>query len=122
EIGSHTLSHPILSRCDPARQKLEIEESLRLLRTQLGRDITSFAYPNGRLCDIDSNSIDLVRAAGYASAVTCEGVFVRAGADPHLLSRIGAAHSVAGLSRQLDGVSYFSSRLQRRLAIGRGAH
>lgn len=120
EIGSHTLSHPILSRCGYARQKHEIQGSQRALEEKLGRGIKSFAYPNGRLCDIDTTSVKLVREAGYTNAVLCDGGFVRQGADPHLLTRIGAAYSVPGLRLQLDGVSYLSSRFRPRAPIQRG--
>jgi peptidoglycan/xylan/chitin deacetylase (PgdA/CDA1 family) len=120
EIGSHTLSHPILSKCGYARQKLEIEGSQRTLQEKLGRRVTSFAYPNGRPCDIDTTSVSLAREAGYTNAVLCDGAFVCQGADPHVLSRIGAAYSLPGLRQQLDGVSYLSSRLRPRAPIQRG--
>jgi len=114
DIGSHSLTHPILTKCDYERQRREIAGSRELLAAALRRDLTSFAYPNGRLCDIDARSVQLARSAGYSSAVTCDGSFVRRGANPHLLSRIGAAYTLAGFREQLDGVSYWSSRLQRR--------
>lgn len=47
ELGSHTMSHPRLSRLEPATAAWEMEESKRQLEAALGREMCAFAYPYG---------------------------------------------------------------------------
>ena len=47
EIGSHTLSHPLLHRLSPDERVLEIRESKSQLENVLGLAVESFAYPYG---------------------------------------------------------------------------
>ncbi len=67
EIGSHTLSHPILTRMDDARAKKEIFESKIKVEERLGARVTSFCYPGGYF---NQKHVDWVREAGYRSACT----------------------------------------------------
>lgn len=48
EIGAHTASHPVLARAPREVQQDEVARCLDSLKTWLGRDVKSFAYPNGR--------------------------------------------------------------------------
>lgn len=47
EYGSHTMSHPRLSRLELGDAACEIAESKRQLETLLGRPVCAFAYPYG---------------------------------------------------------------------------
>ncbi len=67
-FGSHTLSHPRLSRLDEATQRREIHESKVRLEALLGVPVRHFCYPYG---DYDARSRALVAEAGYASGLTC---------------------------------------------------
>ncbi len=67
EIGSHSMTHPILPRCDDAELVFEIAESRRVLERQLGKAPETFCYPNG---DHDARTVAQVDAAGYRWAVT----------------------------------------------------
>lgn len=68
EIGSHTLSHPRLSRLSPVQRQAEIAGSKAALEDALGKAVDFFAYPFG---DYDPEVRDTVAAAGYKAAVTC---------------------------------------------------
>jgi peptidoglycan/xylan/chitin deacetylase (PgdA/CDA1 family) len=46
-IGSHTVSHPILTQCKNEQSRFEINTSKQKLEDWLKKPITSFAYPNG---------------------------------------------------------------------------
>jgi hypothetical protein len=66
-IGSHSRTHPLLTRVDPDRVRHEITESRRDLRDRLGVAADHFAYPNGWY---DAAAVNAVRAAGYRCAYT----------------------------------------------------
>ncbi len=65
EIGSHTLTHPLLTRIPIEEAETEINESRKLLRQKFNQEINSFCYPRGY-----SNPAiqELVVNAGYLSA------------------------------------------------------
>ncbi len=66
-FGSHTLTHPFLTRI-PRKQVLkEIRRSKDIIEQQIGKPVTTFAYPSG---DFDSAVKGIVRGAGYSAAVT----------------------------------------------------
>jgi len=67
-FGSHTLTHPRLSRLDAAAQRREIQDSRSRLEDTLGLAVTHFCYPYG---DYDERSRDMVADAGYLSGLTC---------------------------------------------------
>jgi peptidoglycan/xylan/chitin deacetylase (PgdA/CDA1 family) len=70
-IGSHSLSHPILSRTTDAQAKTEIVQSRQRIADIAGRPAKFFAYPNGRPgIDYTTREVELVRQAGYTAAFT----------------------------------------------------
>jgi peptidoglycan/xylan/chitin deacetylase (PgdA/CDA1 family) len=83
-IGSHTMSHPILTALSPEEIAFEIQESRRVLETRLNRHVTYFCYPNG---EHDARAVELVRAS-YSAAVTSSERVLRRCDDPYRLPRI----------------------------------
>ncbi len=65
EIGSHTVTHPDLSRLPADQQKTEIQESQQILSDLTGREVRYFAYPSGQY---DRKTIELVKRSGYLAA------------------------------------------------------
>lgn len=71
EIGGHTATHPILTSVDDARAREEIEDNKRELESLTGSPVRVFAYPNGLPArDYSTRHVDMVRTAGFATAVT----------------------------------------------------
>ncbi len=66
-IGSHTCTHPWLTRLPPAAAREEITASRRKLEDRFGVLVRDFCYPYG---DFDARVRDLVAEAGYQTAVT----------------------------------------------------
>jgi peptidoglycan/xylan/chitin deacetylase (PgdA/CDA1 family) len=62
EVGSHTASHPHLTRLEPAELARELEESRSEVSAGTGRECRSIAYPYGAL---DSAVVEAAGAAGY---------------------------------------------------------
>jgi peptidoglycan/xylan/chitin deacetylase (PgdA/CDA1 family) len=85
-IGSHTMTHPILSRTDRGQMRHEILESKRILEDRLARPVTYFCYPDGAY---SPEVVDVVRQT-YRAAVTTRPGFVLPDQDRWLLPRIGA--------------------------------
>src|SRR5262249_38060938 len=54
-FGSHTHTHPILSRCSPEGQREELQVSRDILRERLG-SADLFAYPNGSRADFTAQT------------------------------------------------------------------
>ena len=68
EVGSHTVSHPVLSTISSAAQAAEISQSKACLERILGDRITSFAYPYGGPADYTDETVAAVRQAGFECA------------------------------------------------------
>jgi peptidoglycan/xylan/chitin deacetylase (PgdA/CDA1 family) len=105
-IGSHGMSHQMLTRLPQATAAREIAESKRLLEDKLGATVSFFSYPYGKPQAYDQDLETMVRAAGYrASFVTVGGL----NSLEHLwsgraLCRHGAESlSTFALARVLDG-------------------
>lgn len=88
EIGSHTVTHPVLSALPVAAQRSEIQQSKTSLEEILGRPVTSFAYPYGARCNYTDESVSTVRQAGYTCACSTLTGVVEAGADCFELPRV----------------------------------
>ncbi len=70
EIGSHTLTHAILSRVPEPQAEREIVESKRLIEARISRPVRLFAYPNGKPGDYTAANIAMLDRAGFVAAVT----------------------------------------------------
>jgi peptidoglycan/xylan/chitin deacetylase (PgdA/CDA1 family) len=90
EFGSHTRSHPILSKIfEPAELQKEIVGSKKRLDEELGFSALHFCYPNGTRADYDGRTIAFVKDCGFVTAVTAESGFNYATTDPFQLFRLG---------------------------------
>jgi peptidoglycan/xylan/chitin deacetylase (PgdA/CDA1 family) len=67
EIGSHTCSHPRLSRLDEAEIATELRDSRRICEERMGTPCTSIAYPYS---DYDDRVVRAAGEAGYRFACT----------------------------------------------------
>jgi peptidoglycan/xylan/chitin deacetylase (PgdA/CDA1 family) len=65
EIGSHTVTHPVLATLPVTAQRDEIRQSKAGLEDILGCEVTSFSYPHG---SYTPETVDLLREAGFTQA------------------------------------------------------
>jgi peptidoglycan/xylan/chitin deacetylase (PgdA/CDA1 family) len=87
-IGGHTRSHPILAQIDDASAREQILGGRECLESVLGEPVTLFAYPNGKpQQDYGARHAEMVRAAGFAAAVTTAPGMARCDADTFQLPR-----------------------------------
>lgn len=75
-IGAHTVSHPRLDTLSPEEQKKEIAQSCQELETLLGHPVHHFSYPHGAH---NANTLDIVKSAGFHSALCAWGGNIRKG-------------------------------------------
>jgi peptidoglycan/xylan/chitin deacetylase (PgdA/CDA1 family) len=103
-IGSHTWSHPNLTRLSPADLAHEMTRSLHWVRSECGSSCVSWlAYPYG----LESRNVrEAAASAGYAGAVRIDGGWQR-GAPESAFARprlnVGAGMSVYGLRARVCG-------------------
>ncbi|GLX78200.1 hypothetical protein tinsulaeT_15400 [Thalassotalea insulae] len=81
-IGSHTLSHSILSHLNETEQKKEIEQSKAIIEQHLNKATTSIAYPVGGRSAFSKLTQQLAKQAGYKLAFSfIPGVVLSFAAD-----------------------------------------
>lgn len=84
ELGAHTVTHPSLPTVSAAQQLEEIVGSKTQLENILGHPVASFSYPHG---EYSSETINLVRSAGFHSATAIHFRCVFSAEDPFELPR-----------------------------------
>lgn len=85
EIGSHSLTHPDLTKISPAKLRKEIRHSKKVLEELIGQEVTTFSYPAGRH---NTRVREEVRKAGYLGAVTTKYGPATSQENPYSLSRL----------------------------------
>jgi peptidoglycan/xylan/chitin deacetylase (PgdA/CDA1 family) len=78
EVGSHTVSHPLLTRLSTTELERELEDSRRLISKEIG-ECLSIAYPYGVA---DRRVAEISRGVGYRLGVTLTGAHI---ADSEML-------------------------------------
>jgi peptidoglycan/xylan/chitin deacetylase (PgdA/CDA1 family) len=67
-IGSHTLTHPMLSRQNDALAWNEVFESRKALQKATGQTVWALAYPFGDPPSVSERDVQMAEQAGYACA------------------------------------------------------
>jgi peptidoglycan/xylan/chitin deacetylase (PgdA/CDA1 family) len=96
-IGSHTLTHPILTTLSEEDLEAEIGGSRLVLQDKLQRPIELFAYPNGA----QNPAVLASTRRHYRGAVLAGPEVVSPTPDPHLMPRDCAPEGVLRLARNL---------------------
>jgi peptidoglycan/xylan/chitin deacetylase (PgdA/CDA1 family) len=85
EIGSHTMTHPLLPQCDDATLDDELQWSRTALAGITGQAVSGICYPNG---DSDARVLQASSQAGYGYATSVErGINHRHALDTMALKR-----------------------------------
>jgi peptidoglycan/xylan/chitin deacetylase (PgdA/CDA1 family) len=87
EFGVHTQTHPIMPNLETVSDaEREVVTCKGRMEAELNIPAVHFCYPNG---DFDERTVDVVRRAGFRSAVTVQCGLNTKGGDLFLLKRIG---------------------------------
>lgn len=65
DIGSHTVTHPILTRIDDKQLKNELLESKRVIESHIATEIHGICYPNGMPNDVSDSVTKVAKECGY---------------------------------------------------------
>jgi len=106
EIGSHTVTHPILTHLDSVQLGYELQQSRSRLEHVLDREVALFCYPNG---DYNARVRSAVEQAGYRIAVTTEGGLNDPATDPLALRRIHTERDFTRFVQSTSGFEQFKA-------------
>ena len=84
-IGAHTINHRRLDEMDKEGQTCEIIQSKEVLETIISCPVNHFSYPHGAYND---ETVNIVKANGFRSALMAWGGTIRRGDDMMLLHRV----------------------------------
>jgi len=120
EIGSHTVSHPVLASITDAESWEELTLSRVHIQEGIGRQVTSFCFPNGKPDDYRIAQVQQIIDAGYRSAVLASPGLVESGTNAYELPRVGISGRSDALSFQksVDATEYYQARFKRSLGMG----
>jgi peptidoglycan/xylan/chitin deacetylase (PgdA/CDA1 family) len=78
EVGSHTVTHPILSKLDYPLIEQELAQSAARIKEQLNQMPTGLCYPNGRPIDITPQVVECARRLGYEYGLLARNISIEA--------------------------------------------
>jgi peptidoglycan/xylan/chitin deacetylase (PgdA/CDA1 family) len=119
EIGSHTITHPILASISDEESWQEVVASRVQIEQAIGRKIRYFCYPNGQRGDYRSSQIRQVEDARYDAAVAAWPGMVSRASGLYDLPRIGVSGNLDQVTfyKHLDGADYYQIKIQRFLGL-----
>jgi hypothetical protein len=112
-IGSHTLTHPVLSQQSPESAWKEISESRTLLERAVGRPVWALAYPYGDAASVTAREQEMAERAGFQCAFMNVGGGFGAPLPRFALPRVHVTSDM-GLPEFEAHVSGFYRALQTR--------
>lgn len=108
EIGSHTVTHPILTKVDESQLRHELVESRERLESILKRRVDLFCYPNG---NYNSAVAIEVERAGYRCAVTVEHGLNDESSNSFALKRVHTEPDLAHFVQSTSGFEQVKASL-----------
>ena len=85
EIGSHTVSHALLTQLGDDALEREVREAYAAIAGWTAHRVPGFCYPNG---DHDERTVAAVARAGHAYACTTRDGVHAPGSDPYRIARV----------------------------------
>jgi len=98
EIGSHGMTHSIISKLSDKEALWEIEQSKKLLEEIIAHSVTSYAYPNGTLKDFTKFHRKTLAKVGFNCVLTTIVERITVGVDFMQLPRycVSGEMSISG--------------------------
>jgi peptidoglycan/xylan/chitin deacetylase (PgdA/CDA1 family) len=111
DIGSHSMTHPILTLESNERLRYELRESKSKIEQLTHRAVPMFCYPNG---DYDGRTMREVKRAGYIGAVTCRPGLNSAAENPFELRRIHTNDDLPHFLQSTSGMEQMKQAIKYR--------
>jgi peptidoglycan/xylan/chitin deacetylase (PgdA/CDA1 family) len=108
EIGSHSVTHPYLTRISDEQLRQELTDSKKMLEDKLGKPVTSFAYPYG---EYNTRVVEMVKQAGYLCAYTTQHLYAEPGTDLFRIPRFEPVDTVQQITELCEGRAHLFYRL-----------
>lgn len=115
EVGSHSMSHPILSKETDEDAMFEIEESKKLIEKRLGLPVVSFCYPNGQADDYTFKHVNMLKNTGYLCAVNSTFGLLQKADSCYEIPRFGGDFkTMLDARKYIDGVEHIQRKFLER--------
>ncbi|WP_168061501.1 polysaccharide deacetylase family protein [Candidatus Manganitrophus noduliformans] len=112
EIGSHTVSHRILTDLDDGSLRQELELSKKEIEARIGRTVKTFCYPNGQTSDYNEQVVAAVEKAGYQGAVVAhEGPYRPA--ERYKITRVSVSEDRIDFLWKIYGMDFLIMRIKK---------
>ncbi len=109
EIGSHGVSHTVLTALEDDAARDEVASSQRAIEAHVGHPCTLFAYPNGSRRDFSATHTSMLAALGFRAALTQIGGFNTMTTDRFALRRINVS--------RVPSLAYFKAEVSRAAGL-----
>jgi peptidoglycan/xylan/chitin deacetylase (PgdA/CDA1 family) len=113
-IGSHTLTHPVMSQQSSENAWREISESRRLLQQTIGKPVWALAYPFGDPASVGAREVQMAEQAGFECGFINTAGGFGASLPRHALPRVHVASAMT-LTEFEAHVSGFYRELRSRM-------
>jgi len=90
-FGSHTMSHPDLSKISDEKTRNEIFQSKQIIENKLNTKIYDFCYPSGKY---NTKSIDILKQFGYNTATTTKSGIANQNSNIYELPRTRVTNNI----------------------------
>jgi peptidoglycan/xylan/chitin deacetylase (PgdA/CDA1 family) len=87
-VGSHTVSHPVLSRLPYNDQLFEIDESFKFIKNIIDQQYKSFCYPFGYKSSYNADSLNILKDLAIDDAVIFDNKIQKSFSNNYEISRI----------------------------------
>ncbi len=116
DFGAHTVNHPTLIGMPLEQARREIVDSQKRIQENLGRPADTFAYPDGRLLNVNDGIKAILRENGFVCAVYGNpDALVSPGTDPYELGRLSPRWDFSTFHLTVSGLYPDLMALRRRL-------
>lgn len=105
DVGSHSVSHPILRQLATSDIEHELLHSARRLQAELGEFPRGICYPNGRPQDIDERVVQAAKDIGYEYGLLACSVSPRFD-DAFRIGRVGTVTGFLNFKWRLAGLEH----------------